>query len=76
MAVHLVPGAGTLAAIGASSAMNALFTYKFGVAVAKAFEEDRFDLGNAALAATAVLAGVCSLPSLGEIREVLALKAA
>lgn len=66
---HFIPGAGTLAAMGISTLMNALFTYRFGVAVARQFANEEFNLSNAAEAATSVLAVLCTYPSVREFRE-------
>lgn len=41
---HIIPGAGTLAAVGISSALNALFTLKFGQVLVKAFDKPNLDV--------------------------------
>ena len=73
---HAVPGAGTLTAMGVSSAMNALFTYKFGTGVATLIERDELDLQDAAATATCLLALVCTIPTLGDVKGMLDLHSA
>jgi len=68
---HLIPGAGTIAAMGVSSAVNALFTYKFGVAITKLFDKPDLDLSDAATMATTVISLMCTIPNLGEIKEIV-----
>jgi uncharacterized protein (DUF697 family) len=41
---HIIPGAGTVAAIGISSSLNALFTLKFGQVLVKAFDKPTLDV--------------------------------
>ena len=71
---HLIPGAGTLTAMGVSSAMNALFTYKFGTGVAKLLEQGELDLQDAAATATCLLALVCTMPTPEDIKGMLDLR--
>jgi hypothetical protein len=71
---NLVPGAGTLVAIGASTAMNAVFTYKFGAAVSNLFDKDDFDLKDAFKAAKAVISLLCTFPTISEVEDLLDIK--
>ncbi len=71
---HLIPGAGTLAAMGVSSALNAIFTYKFGATVSNLFDKAEFDLVDATTAATTVLSMMCTFPNMNEIRDLLDIK--
>ena len=68
---HLIPGAGTLAAMGVSSALNAIFTYKFGAAVSELFDKAEFELKDAAGMATSVLGLMCTFPSINEIKDLI-----
>jgi len=68
---HLIPGAGTLAAMGVSSALNAVFIYKFGAATSKLLNKNSFDLTDAADAASSVLLSMCTFPSFGEVKDLL-----
>ncbi|MBR1969096.1 MAG: hypothetical protein IKA17_01940 [Clostridia bacterium] len=43
---HLIPGAGTLAAMGISSFENIVFTYRFALAVSQVLEMDEFKKGE------------------------------
>lgn len=67
---HLIPGAGTLLAMGISTTLNVLFTYKFGAAVTKLFDKETFDFKDAARAATTVLAHMCTRPTIREIQDI------
>jgi uncharacterized protein (DUF697 family) len=71
--LNLIPGAGTLAAMGVSAVLNIIFTYKFGVTVADIFDRDEFNLNDAATAASAVLLLLCAVPTLHDIREIIRL---
>jgi hypothetical protein len=71
MLFHIIPGAGTLMAMGISSLMNALFTYKVAAAVSSQLENGKFSFHDAHLAAIAIVQIVCSLPKAGEIRDIL-----
>ncbi len=71
---HLIPGAGTLTAMGISSALNALFTYKFGAAVSNQFDRADFDLNDAAVAAASILAVLCTFPTLDDIKGLIDLQ--
>lgn len=73
---HAIPGAGTLTAMGLSSAMNALFTYKFGTGVATLIERGELDLQDVAATATCLLALVCTMPTPSDIKGMLDLHSA
>ena len=71
--LHLIPGAGTLAAIGVNSFMNFLFTYKLGNGLSKMFDKGTFDDNDVAEAVIVLLGIVAVLPSLGEMHDMYAL---
>ena len=71
---HLIPGAGTLLAMGISSLMNSIFTLKFGSVIANSFEKDDFELDDAAVAAASVLSALCTLPTLSEWKELFEIR--
>ncbi|HXO27227.1 MAG TPA: hypothetical protein VOA80_07785 [Thermoanaerobaculia bacterium] len=71
--LHLIPGAGTLAAMGVNSGLNALFTYKFGHAISNLFDKGTFDGGDATAAAATVLTLVACLPNLDELSDFLSM---
>lgn len=71
--LHLIPGAGTLAAIGVNSFMNFLFTYKLGHGLSKMFEKGSYDDSDAAQAVIVLLGVVAVLPSWGEMHDMYAL---
>lgn len=71
---HLIPGAGTLAAMGISTVMNGIFTLKFGSAVASLMNKNDFDVDDAAQAASTVLLSLCTVPTLGEWKELIYIK--
>lgn len=68
---HLIPGGGTLLAMGASTIMNAIYTLKFGSGVAHSFEKGQLDFSDAAVAATSVLAALCTIPSMDEWKDLI-----
>lgn len=68
---HLIPGAGTLLAMGISSAMNGVFTLKFGSAVANSFEKGDFDVDDAAIAVTTILSLLCTFPTIDEWKDLI-----
>jgi hypothetical protein len=74
MLFHLIPGAGTLTAMGVSSAINAIYTLKFAHGIGKLFEKREFGLVDAADAATVVLAVLCTMPRPAEFQEVFHMK--
>jgi uncharacterized protein (DUF697 family) len=67
--LNLIPGAGTLAAMGVNSGLNALFTYRFGHAMSSLFDKGTFDTSDAASATATVLTVIVGLPSLNEISD-------
>jgi hypothetical protein len=67
--LHLIPGAGSLAAMGVNSGMNALYTYKFGHAMSNLFDKGNFDEGDVTAAIAAVLTLVACIPSFDEISD-------
>ena len=54
--------------------MNALFTYKVAAAVSEQLETGKFNTHDAQLAASAIVTIVCSMPSLGEIRDIMSIR--
>ena len=71
--LHLIPGAGTLAAIGVNCFMHFLFTYKLGHGISKMFKKGSFDDYDAAQAVIVLLGVVAVLPSVGEMQDMYAL---
>ncbi|MEM7370674.1 MAG: DUF697 domain-containing protein [Bacteroidota bacterium] len=67
--LHLIPAAGTLAAIGVNSLLNALFTYKMGHALSRLFDKGDFDEGDIADMAATLLTLVACFPTAGEIAD-------
>lgn len=70
---HLIPGGTTLAALGISAMMNALFTYKFGASVSKLIEHGIFDLSDATKAAQDVLDLMCTTPTFNDVKGTIEL---
>jgi uncharacterized protein (DUF697 family) len=66
--VSLIPG-GVLVAVGVNSALNALFTYKLGDALAKLFDKGQFDSSDVATAVTTLLSLVVGMPTFGQLRD-------
>lgn len=54
---HLIPGAGTLLAMGISSLANVIFTYRFALALTRIFKAPKIDLKNLAKTIITVFAG-------------------
>jgi len=73
MLLHLIPGAGTLAAMGVNSGLNALFTYRFGHAISDLFDKGSFSPSDVATAVTTVLTMVACLPHPNEILDFLSI---
>lgn len=71
MLFHMIPGAGTIMAMGVSSFMNALFTYKVAEAVTGQLDNDDFNAHDAELAAGAIITIVCSLPTINEVKDMI-----
>ena len=67
--LHLIPGAGTLAAIGVNSSLNALFTYKMGHALSKTFDQKGLDSSNATEMTCMLLSLVACLPTFHEFND-------
>lgn len=71
---HLIPGAGTLIAMGVSSVMNAIFTYKVAAALSGQLDSGKFNSNDAQLAAAAIITIVCHLPTVSEIKDMIDIK--
>jgi hypothetical protein len=70
----IIPGAGFLPAAGVSSALNGIFTLKFGSVVADSMDKGTFQIDDAAKAATAVLAALCTLPTISEWTDLIKIR--
>jgi uncharacterized protein (DUF697 family) len=71
--LHLIPGAGTLAAMGVNSSLNALFTYKLGHALSNLFDKGEFDDSDVTNAIHALLTLIVGLPTWSEMSDLVAL---
>lgn len=71
--LHLVPGFGTLAAIGVNSSLNFLFTYKLGSALAKLFDKGAFDESDTTEAVLVLTTLVAAVPDWNDMSDMLAL---
>lgn len=71
--LHLIPGVGTVGAVGVNVFMNALYTYRLGSHVAKMFERTTLStedlLGSAKIIATALV----GLPSMSDAHAVVSI---
>lgn len=54
---HLIPGAGTLLAMGISSFANVIFTYRFALTLTRIFQEPQVNLKNLAKSIIIMFAG-------------------
>ena len=54
---HIIPGAGTLLAMGISSLANVIFTYRFALALTRIFQSPKIDIKNLAKTIITVFAG-------------------
>jgi uncharacterized protein (DUF697 family) len=69
--LHLIPGAGTLAAIGVNSLLNLFFTWRFGNAMAKLFERGAFDAEDFGDIVAYTLAILTPFPTPGALGEMV-----
>ena len=69
--LHLVPIAGTLAAIGINSSLNALYTYKVGSAVSVLFDKGGFEEADMADMMNGLLRVIATVPTRGEIADII-----
>lgn len=69
----LIPGAGTLTAMGLSSLQNAIFTYRFAVVLTQIFEAGRFDSSTLVESIKCMFAGTGA--GLGSVRDIVKLYA-
>ncbi len=68
---HLIPGAGTGAAIALNSFGNAFYTYTLGCAFVKLFDEDGFDLKSTAEFASRALSLMACFPTLSTVSDMI-----
>ena len=54
---HLIPGAGTLMAMGISSFANVIFTYRFALTLTRIFQDSKVNLKNLAKSIIIMFAG-------------------
>jgi uncharacterized protein (DUF697 family) len=71
--LHLIPVAGSLAAIGVNSSLNYLFTYKFGNAMAKLFDKGTFDTSDTQEVIITLLTLVAAIPAVDEVGDMIQL---
>lgn len=71
--LHLIPGAGTLAAIGVNSLLNALYTYKMGHALSNLFDKGGFDMSDVNWVAGNLMSVVLTVPTPSEIADVISM---
>lgn len=69
--LHLIPGAGTLAAIGVNSLLNALYTYKMGHALSNLFDKGGFEMSDVDWVAKNLMAVILTIPTPSEIADVI-----
>jgi len=71
--LHLIPGAGSIAAIGVNSTLNYLFTYKLGHAFSNLFDRGEFDDEDVKGLVMTLLTLVAAFPTLDEIGDMASL---
>lgn len=71
--LHLIPGIGTLGAIGVNSSLNYLFTYKFGHAISNLFDRGEFDKSDVVAMVSSIMTLVAAIPTLDEARDMVSL---
>jgi hypothetical protein len=71
--LHLMPGIGSIGAIGVNSTLNYLFTYRLGHAMSKLFDKGGYDEVDVSALITTVLPLVAGIPNLDEIRDMITL---
>jgi uncharacterized protein (DUF697 family) len=71
-ALHAIPGAGTLTAVGVNSFLNFWYTWRVGRALAILFDREDFSLDDVSKVAKDLLAGLTALPHLSDLGEVVA----
>jgi len=71
--LHLIPGFGSLAAIGVNSTLNALFTYKLGHAISNLFNKGSFDTSDITNTVTILLTLVVGLPTFDELSDLISM---
>jgi uncharacterized protein (DUF697 family) len=69
----LLPVAGSFAAMGVNSALNAWYTYKLGQAISNLFDKGDFDSSDAMAAVKTISTLIIGLPTYGEMADVMAL---
>ena len=70
-ALHIIPGAGTLSAVGVTATLNGLFTLKLGRAIVNLFDKGEFDTQDYKAAGSSLIALVIALPTIDELRELV-----
>jgi hypothetical protein len=70
-AFHLIPGAGTVAAIALNTTGNAFYTYLLGCALVKMFDEEGFGLKDTAALAGQLLSIMALFPTLSSYWDMI-----
>jgi hypothetical protein len=71
--LHLVPGAGSIAAMGVNGTLNYVFTYRVGHAISNLFAKGNYDEADMKVLLTTVLSLVGSKATLAEINDMATL---
>ncbi len=71
--LHLIPGLGSLAAIGVNSGLNFLFTYKLGSALSKMFDKGAFDDSDVTEAVYVLTTLVAAIPAWSDLNDMYVL---
>jgi uncharacterized protein (DUF697 family) len=69
--LNLVPGAGTIAAMGVNGSLNYLFTYKLGHTMSTLFDKGEYDESDLNTLVTTVLTLLVAVPSFDELGDMI-----
>ena len=71
--LHLIPAAGSIAAMGVNGTLNYVFTYRIGHTISKLFDKGSYDEADVNGLLTTVLTSVGFKPTLAEIIDMATL---
>ena len=69
--LHIIPGAGSMAAMSVNSALDFLYTWRLGSALADLFDRPDFAPSDAARMARNIAGAIGVLPTYGELRSII-----
>jgi uncharacterized protein (DUF697 family) len=67
--LNLIPGVGTIAAVGLNCAFNFVYTFRLGKQVAKEFEKSTFDADSLLYFGKSIMKIVFAVPTVSELKE-------